>query len=77
MNRLDLNQVVSRASGVPLAQTTKVIGCLFDQVLPKILLSGEPVRLRGFGMFFIRHRGAYPVVQFRPFQTLKKAIREQ
>lgn len=88
MNRSDLTRHVAQTTGLPQADTKRVLDAALAHLI-EALVAGDEVRLQGFGTFTARDRAARtlsgPIGQgrvvpahrtavFRPYKELKERL---
>lgn len=59
MTKADITKEVSRSTGIDRETVAAVIESIMETIKGSVI-QGEPVYLRGFGTFGIRHRAAKP-----------------
>ena len=59
MTKADITKEISRSTGIDRETVAAVIESIMETIKGSVI-QGEPVYLRGFGTFGIRHRAAKP-----------------
>lgn len=74
MNKDDLNIKLANKLNITITQARAIVNTMLE-IIATTLSKREPVFLRGFGKFFVRHQvfGAY--VRFKAAIPLKRRIR--
>ena len=84
MTKAEIVNEVAKATGIEKATVLAVVENFTDAV-KESLIAGNPVYLRGFGSFIIKHRAqkttmtipAHDIPAFKPAKTFVNAVKEK
>ena len=75
MTKAEIVNEVAKATGIEKMTVASVVEAFMESVKGSIS-KGEPVYLRGFGSFIVKHRAAHDIPAFKPAKVFVASVKK-